>query len=82
MATQSVPLPDRLVLTEDRLDELRQLAESQNISLSDALAQAIHISGFVRRSISDPDTKLLLKKGRSYSELMWPGRENGTGQSR
>ncbi len=82
MATQSVPLPDRLVLTEDRLEELRQLAESQNISLSDALAQAIHISGFVRRSIASPDTKLLLKKGRNYSELMWPGDANGTGQSR
>lgn len=82
MATQSVSLPDRLVLTEDRLDELRQLAESQNISLSDALSQAIHISGFVRRSIADPDTKLLLKKGRNYSELMWPGQGNGTGQSR
>ena len=82
MATQSVSLPDRLVLTEDRLEELRQLAESQNISLSDALAQAIHISGFVRRSIAAPDTKLLLKKGRNYSELMWPGDANGTGQSR
>ena len=82
MATQPVSLPDRLVLTEDKLNELRRLAEGQDISLSEALAQAIHISSFVRRSIAAPDTKLLLKKGRSYSELMWPGQEDGANRSR
>lgn len=82
MPSTSSELPDRLVLTEDNLNELRSIAESQNITLSEALAQAINISAFVQRSIAAPDTKLLLKKGRNYSELMWPGQSDGAGQSR
>ena len=72
MATQSFPVPDRLAITEETFAELRELAATQNISMSEALTQAIDISRYVKRSIADPDTKLLLKKGRKYSELMWP----------
>ncbi len=72
MATATAGFPDRLTMTEDKFEELRQLAATQNISLSEALTQAIDISRFVMQSISSPDTKLLLKKGRNYTELMWP----------
>ncbi len=72
MATATASFPDRLTMTEDKFDELRQLAATQNISLSEALTQAIDISRFVMQSIASPDTKLLLKKGRNYTELMWP----------
>jgi hypothetical protein len=70
MATQSVPMPDRLSITEDVFEKLRHLAEAQKISMSDALTQAINISDYVVRQVEDPGTKLLLKKGKKYEELV------------
>ena len=69
MATQSAPLPDRLTITEDVLQQLQRLADSQNMSLSDALTQAIRVSDMVVRSVNSPDTKVLFKKGNKYTQL-------------
>ena len=69
MATQAAPLPDRLTITEDVLAQLKRLADSQNITLSEALTQAIKVSDIVVRSINAPDSKVLLKKGKKYEQL-------------
>ncbi len=69
MATQSVSLPDRLVLTEDQFENLRQQAAEQNIDMSEALARAILISGVVVKRTKDPATKVLFKNGNAYREL-------------
>lgn len=69
MATDSGSLPDRLVLTEEQFDNLRQQAAEQNISMSEALARAILISGVVVRRTKDPGTKVLFKNGDEYREL-------------
>ena len=69
MATHTASLPDRLTITEDVLQKLQRLADSQNISLSSALTQAINVSDMVVRSVNSPDTKVLFKRGRKYTEL-------------
>ena len=69
MATQAASLPDRLTITEDVLQKLQQLADSQNMSLSAALTQAINVSDLVVRSVNAPDTKVLFKRGRKYTQL-------------
>lgn len=69
MATQVAPLPDRLTITEDTFDQLRRLADSQRISISQALTQAVRVSDIVVRSINDPNSKVILKKGKRYEQL-------------
>ena len=70
MATQPVSLPDRLVLTEDQFENLRQQASAQHIDISEALARAILVSGIVvQRTKDDPETKVLFKRGNQYREL-------------
>ncbi|MBE7157751.1 MAG: hypothetical protein INR62_04845 [Rhodospirillales bacterium] len=70
MATQSFTLPDRLVLTEDQFNNLREQADEQNISMSEALARAIVLSGVVvKRTSKNPATKILLKNGNEYREV-------------
>ena len=69
MATHIASLPDRLTITEDVLQQLQRLADSQNMSLSAALTQAIKVSDMVVRSVNSPDTKVLFKKGNKYTQL-------------
>ena len=69
MATQVAALPDRLTITDDVLQQLQRLADSQNISLSAALTQAIKVADMVVRSVNSPDTKVLFKKGSKYTQL-------------
>ena len=69
MATQAALLPDRLTITEDVLQKLQKLADSQNMSLSAALTQAINVSDVVVRSVNSPDTKVLFKRGKRYTQL-------------
>ena len=69
MSTHVASLPDRLTITEDVLQQLQRLADSQNLSLSAALTQAIKVSDLVVRSINSPNTKVLLKKGNKYTRL-------------
>ena len=70
MATQSIPLPERLTITEGVLNKLQELARLQNISVSDALAQSINISDVVIRERSEPGTKVLFKRGNRYKQLV------------
>lgn len=70
MATQSIPLPDRLVLTENQFEQLQQLASTQNISISEALARAIQVSKVVVRNLQEPGAKVLFKHGKHYKELV------------
>ncbi len=69
MATHVASLPDRLTITDDVLRQLQKLADFQNISLSDALTQAIRVSDMVVRSAKSPDTKVLFKRGKKYTQL-------------
>lgn len=69
MATQVASLPENLTITDDVLQQLQRLADSQNISLSQALTQAIKVSDMVVRSVNSPDTKVLFKKGNKYTQL-------------
>ena len=69
MATQAAVLQDRLTITEDVLQKLQMLADSQNMSLSAALTQAINVSDVVVRSVNSPDTKVLFKRGKRYTQL-------------
>ena len=69
MATQAASLPDRLTITEDVLQKLQKLADSQNMSLSAALTQAINVSDMVVRSVNSPDTKVLFKRGKKVTQL-------------
>ncbi len=69
MSTQAASLPERLTITEDVLHQLQKLADSQNISLSAALTQAIKVSDMVVRSVNSPDTKVLFKRGKKYTQL-------------
>ncbi len=73
MATQSLPLPDRLTITEDVLNKLQELARTQNISVSQALEQAINISDIVVRKKAEPGTKVLFKRGNNYQQLTLGG---------
>lgn len=77
-STPSTPNPDaaagngkrvNVVFSNDQYEKLQQLADSQDISLSDALRQAIGLSSLVVGANSDPDTQILLKKGNSVQEL-------------
>ena len=69
MATQAAALPERLTITEDVLHQLQKLADFQDISLSAALTQAIQVSDMVVRSAKSPDTKVLFKRGKKYTQL-------------
>lgn len=70
MATQPVSLPDRLTIAEDTLDQLQQMAERQHISVSQALTRAIQMSDYIYSNMEDPQTKVLLKRGKNYTQLV------------
>ncbi len=74
MASQSTPLPDRLTMTESVMNKLQELARAQNISVSDALEQAVNISDLVIRKKSEPGTKVLFKRGSQYEQLTLGGK--------
>ena len=58
-----------VVFSADQFNKLQSLANSQKISLSDALRQAISLSGLIVDANNDDDTKILLKKGGEVQEL-------------
>lgn len=58
-----------VVLTQQQYETLEKLAAAQQISLSDALRQAINIADLVVGANSDPDTRILLQKGDRTQEL-------------
>jgi len=58
-----------VVFSQDQFQKLQNLATSQNISLSDALRQAINVSDLIVDANNDKDTQILLKKGDAVQEL-------------
>lgn len=58
-----------VVFSADQFNKLQSLANSQQISLSDALRQAISLSGLIVDANNDDDTQILLKKGSAVQEL-------------
>ena len=70
-STSAAPGTRRInvVLTQQQYDTLEKLANMQQISLSDALRQALNISDLVVSANADPDTKILLQKGEKTQEL-------------
>jgi hypothetical protein len=58
-----------VVFSPEQYGTLVKLANMQNISLSDALRQAINVSNLIVKANADEDTKILLKKGDSIQEL-------------
>ncbi len=58
-----------VVFSQEQYNTLLNLAKMQNISLSDALRQAINVSNLIVKANADEDTKILLKKGNTVQEL-------------
>jgi len=58
-----------VVFSTEQYNVLQNLARMQNISVSDALRQAIAVSNLIVTANADEDTKILLKKGNSVQEL-------------
>ena len=67
----------QITISPDTLEALRKIAARQNISLSDALQQAISVSQLLVEAEGDRDTHVLLKKGSQVQELkLLPGNRN------
>lgn len=58
-----------VIFSPDQYQALARIAEKQNISISDALRQAIKISDLVVEANQDSDSKILLEKGGRVQEL-------------
>jgi hypothetical protein len=58
-----------VIFSQDQYDTLTRIAEKQNISISDALRQAIKISNLVVDANQDADSKILLEKDGRIQEL-------------
>jgi hypothetical protein len=58
-----------VVFSPEQYNTLLKLAQMQNISVSDALRQAINVSNLIVNANSDADTQILLKKGTNVQEL-------------
>jgi hypothetical protein len=58
-----------VIFSPDQYATLKQIADKQDISIADALRQAIKISKLVVDADQDPDAKVLLEKGGRVQEL-------------
>lgn len=58
-----------VVFSQDQYETLDKIAKMQNISISDALRQAISVSNLIVNANADKDTQILIKKGDSINEL-------------
>ena len=64
----------QLTISVDTLNALKEMADRQGISPSEALQQAISVSHLLVDEVSDQDTHILLKKGNQVRELtLLPG---------
>jgi hypothetical protein len=68
----------QVTISTDTLNALHKIAAQQNISLSDALQQAVNVSQLLVDAEEDGDTRILLKKGTRVQELkMVSGNQDG-----
>ena len=58
-----------VIFSNDQYQTLQELAEKQNISLSDALRQAINVSKLVVDANEDKDTRILIDRCGKIQEL-------------
>lgn len=58
-----------VIFSDDQYKSLENLASKQDISISDALRQAIKISTLVVDANEDKDSKILLEKSGKIQEL-------------
>jgi hypothetical protein len=58
-----------VVFSADQFSKLQNLATSQNISLSDALRQAISLSKLIVDANADKNTQILFKQGDNIQEM-------------
>jgi hypothetical protein len=58
-----------VVFSADQFKTLQNLASSQQISLSDALRQAINLSSLIVDANADKNKQILLKQGDAIQEL-------------
>jgi hypothetical protein len=58
-----------VVFSTEQFDKLQNLANSQNITLSDALRQAINLSSLIVEANADKNTQILFKRGDNVQEM-------------
>jgi hypothetical protein len=58
-----------VVFSAEQFNKLQNLARSQNISLSDALRQAISLSDLIVEANSEKGAQILFKKGNVVQQL-------------
>jgi hypothetical protein len=58
-----------VIFSNEQYNTLLNLARMQNISVSEALRQAISVSDLIVNANADANTKILLKTGDSVQEL-------------
>lgn len=58
-----------VIFSPDQFETLTRIAKKQNISLSDALRQAIKISDLVVEADQEPDSRVVLERGGRSQEL-------------
>jgi hypothetical protein len=58
-----------VVFTAEQFQKLQNLASSQKITLSDALRQAINLSGLIVDANNEKDAQILFKKGNVVQQL-------------
>lgn len=68
---QSAPQQKRVnvIFSQEQYEMLTQIAQKQNISISDALRQSIQIGKLVVDANQDADSRILLEKGGKVQEL-------------
>jgi hypothetical protein len=57
------------VFSNDTYNTLQNIAQSQGISVSDALRQAISISDLVVKANQNPDSRVLIDNGGNVQEV-------------
>ena len=58
-----------VVFSADQYEKLQNLATSQDITLSDALRQAINLSSLIVEANADKNTQILFKRGNNVQEM-------------
>ncbi len=67
----------QIVISTETLNALRKIAEQQNISVSEALQQAVNVTQLLVDAEGDDDTRVLLKKGSRVRELKMVSGKDG-----
>lgn len=58
-----------VIFSKDQYNTLKQLADQQGISISDALRQAIKVAKLVVEANRNPEERVLIQKGKEVQEV-------------